>query len=126
MDIIGVGIDIEDVERLKTLLDKGGDRSIHRVFTDNEIEYCNKKVHPFLHLTARFSAKEAILKSMSVGRNDGLMLTDIEITNSKDGVPSCTLKGEALKIMEERGGKGFKISISHTDDRAVSYAVCYK
>ena len=106
-----VGIDIEEVSRIKKACKKWGNRFLSRIFTKSEIDYCFLKSNPYPSLCGRFSAKEAIIKVY--GSN--LSFNEIEILNDKDGKPYVLIKGRAMDNL--------KISISHTKNYAVAVAV---
>lgn len=113
--IIGSGIDIIEIKRLRAAIKKWGDSFLNRVFTEEEIQYAKKRRFPYQHLAARFAAKEAVLKA--IGDNGGMNWHDIKIFNDKNGKPVCTVKNSKLNIL---------ISISHTKDYAVASAIITK
>ncbi len=108
----GNGIDIVEVKRLEAAVKRWGDIFLKRVFTEKELAYSKNKRHPFLHLAARFAAKEAVFKAL--GTNLKLNFKDIEISNDKYGRPYCSIKNKTTPIL---------ISISHTYDYAVACAI---
>jgi len=114
--IIGSGIDIIEIKRLKKAIKKWGDSFLTRVFTDDEIQYAKNRKFPYQHLAARFAAKEAVLKA--IGDNNGITWHDIQIFNDKNGKPVCTLTNKY--------GADVLISISHTKEYAVASAIITK
>jgi holo-[acyl-carrier protein] synthase len=120
MEIIGLGVDLAEVDRVRRLLDLYGDRFRERCFTDHEWEYAHRFVDPSARLAARFAGKEAVMKSLSTGWRR-LRWRDIEITGG--GPPRVRLNGTAAQRAETLGVVDVKITITHTDDRAMVFAI---
>ena len=121
MEIIGIGTDIIEIERIKDAINnvktfKG------RVFTENEIEHVEKRKNPYPSYAGRFAAKEAVSKAVGTGFR-GFNLVDIEIYNDELGKPYLKFYNDLEKIME---GVKFQISISHSKEYAVSTVILYK
>jgi len=116
MMIVGSGIDILEVDRLKKAIDKWGDSILKRVFTKKELNCAKTRNFDLPHLAGRFAAKEAVFKALS---NIQLGFKDIEILNNPDGKPICHLisKGRYPEII---------LSISHAKDYAVASAIAIK
>jgi holo-[acyl-carrier protein] synthase len=85
--IHGIGTDIVEIYRIKDAVEKWGERFLKKIFTENEIAYCNKKKDPYPHLAVRFAAKEAVIKASSLLRDKRLAFHDIEILNEPSGKP---------------------------------------
>jgi holo-[acyl-carrier protein] synthase len=115
-----LGVDIVEVKRVKGLMERWGDRFLHRVFTPWEIAYCKSKSSPEQSLAARFAAKEAILKAIGTGLSHGIRWTSMEIVNDKNGSPSVKL---GKRIKDKIGDKRVLISMSHTKEYAVAQAI---
>ena len=116
---ISCGTDIIEIERIKQSIDDLGKPFIHRVFTENEIKYCeSKKAQKYQHYAARFAAKEATFKAISNILDDKYSITwkDIEILNDKQGRPYINLYG-----IEKKNIENIDISISHCKSYAVAY-----
>lgn len=109
--IRGLGIDIEEVARFTTLLQRWGRQFTTRLFTDNEIAYCESKHRPPQHFAARFAAKEAFAKALGTGWRGPFAWKDIEIVNDANGKPSVRLSNE---IQRTAGAGSIEISLSHT------------
>ncbi len=120
--IESVGIDIIEVSRIKNVIDRWGDSFLRRVYTPWEINYCSRKKFPEQSFAARFAVKEAVLKAIGTGYNDGIKWTSVEIVNDERGQPTVRL-GE--KIQNIIGKKKIKISMSHTREHAVANAILY-
>ena len=122
--IRGIGTDIIEIVRIKTILN--GDHSesfIERVFTENEIRYCESKYRPEIHYAARFAAKEAFFKALGTGYRDGMSWKDISVTNDELGKPEIELSGKTLGNFKKKKFSHVHISISHTKEYAVSFVV---
>jgi len=112
--LIGTGVDITEVRRIRQAVEKWGDDFLERVFTQAEIENARTKTSFYQHLAGRFAAKEAIFKA--VGDNQ-LSWQDIQIHNDRAGKPVCLfLNGRGKNI-------NVHISISHVKTYAVASAV---
>jgi holo-[acyl-carrier protein] synthase len=112
--IIGTGVDITEVKRLRQAVEKWGEVFLHRVFTKQELDNAKTRGSLYQHLAGRFAAKEAVFKAMGDAR---LSWKDVEILNDKEGKPCC-------KILNGRGKKiGVHISISHVKNYAVANAI---
>lgn len=116
--IIGSGIDIIEIKRLKEAIKKWGDTFLNRVFTQEEIKYAKGRKFPDQHLAARFAVKEAVLKA--IGDNSEVGWQDIQIFNDKNGKPVCNL------LKKTDNSKDILISISHTKEYAVASAIITK
>jgi len=124
--IVGSGVDIVEVDRIKKAVKRWGESFIDKVFTKKELNYSHKKRFAYQHLAARFATKEAVLKAFGGGWIRSLPWKEVEITNDKTGKPSVTLHGEAKKLKEKREIKRMVISISHTKNYAVASAILEK
>ena len=115
-----IGVDVEDISTLNI----DNDTFVERNFTAKEQAYCKKAPSPQASFAGRWSAKEAVFKSLGVsGKGAGAPLSDIEIINDETGAPKVTLHGEALKAAKEAGVKNVNVSISHSDHQAIAVAV---
>src|SRR6516164_6356069 len=93
--IVGTGIDITEVERVRQTIERFGRRFIERVFTEEEIRYCESKANKAERYAARFAAKEAGMKAIGTGWNRGVTWLDIEVTRAPGGRPSISFRGRA-------------------------------
>lgn len=121
--IIGTGVDIVEIGRIKKAAGKWKDKFLNRVFTPNELKYAHSKKFLYQHLAARFAAKEAILKAFGDSSINNMEWKEIEIVNNKDGKPIAHLAGEAKQAMLRRRVSGIIISLSHTKNYAVANAI---
>ena len=116
----GLGIDLVEVGRIRKALNRWGEQFLCRVFTSEERNYCARKAHPEQSLAARFAAKEAVLKAIGTGLSGRIRWIDVEIVNDKKGRPEVRL-GE--KVAQRIGNKKILISISHTQEFAIAFAI---
>ena len=121
--ILGVGIDIIEVARIQSSLEKFGDRFLNRILRPKEIEYCMAYRTPGPFLAARFAAKEAISKAFGTGIGAKLGWQDMEVAKKESGEPYLILHDGGEKLLRERGGKTVFISLSHTQQHATAVAI---
>ncbi|MCJ1425967.1 3-oxoacyl-[acyl-carrier-protein] synthase [Sticta canariensis] len=115
-----VGVDVESVEAINI----NNDTFIDRNFTANEQEYCRTAPSARASFAGRWSAKEAVFKSMGVSsKGAGAALREIEITNDANGAPVVSLHGEARIAAKNAGVKSIDVSISHSDLQAIAIAI---
>ncbi len=119
MRIVGVGVDLADIDRVAEVLEKYP-RFAQRCFTEHEQEYAFRFANPARRLAARFAGKEAVMKSMGTGWRR-IRWTDVEITGG--GKPTVNIFGTAAARAAMIGVVGFEVSITHTDDQAMVFAI---
>lgn len=122
--VIGLGIDIIEIDRIRKSIEQYGDKFLNKVFTPEEIKYCNSKFKKFQHFAARFAAKEAVYKALASGWKTGLRWKDIEIKNDSSGMPSINTSGK-LKLFLENDTQ-LRISLSHSENYVTSVAIIFK
>jgi holo-[acyl-carrier protein] synthase len=122
--VLGLGIDIIEITRVKKSIDSYGDNFLDKVFTENEIKYCNSKFNKYQHFAARFAAKEAVYKALASGWKEGLRWKDIEIQNDDSGMPSIKPSGKLKSFLTE--STQLRISISHSDNYVTAVAIIFK
>ncbi len=120
--IKGTGVDIIDIPRIKQMVEKGR-TFIEKVFTQEEMDYCDGKFKKEIHYAARFAAKEAFFKAMGTGWRHGMKWTDISVKNDELGKPEITLADITLEKFREKGAQTIHLSISHTREYAVAYVI---
>jgi len=117
-------VDIVKIERIKKTLENSGWSFKNKVFTDREINYCEKKASTkYQSYAARFAAKEAVSKAFGTGIAEGLSWKDIEVINDPSGRPSVILSGKGRELYEKLGAVSISVSLSHEREYAVAYAV---
>jgi holo-[acyl-carrier protein] synthase len=120
--ILGVGIDMIEVERVIEKIDKNNGFK-EKVFSENEITFCESKKNKKENYAARFAAKEAFLKATGLGLMLGHQLSDIEVVNDDYGKPSINLKGDIkLKALENNWNK-IHLSLSHLQNTACAVVI---
>ena len=113
--MIYVGNDLVEVERIQTMIEEWADRFLGRIFTRDEIAYCQRQARPAVHFAGRFAAKEAVKKALySSGRTEPLLFKQIEVNRGPNGAPLVSLTGLGERI---------QVSISHTTRYAVATAL---
>ena len=120
MEIIGLGVDLADVARVRKLLQRNPEAFRRRCFTDHEWEYAQRFTDPAERLAARFAGKEAVMKSLFTGWRR-IPWRDIEITGG--GPPGVNLYGVARRRAEMLGVHDIKITITHTKENAMVFVV---
>jgi holo-[acyl-carrier protein] synthase len=118
--IIGVGLDIAQVERVEQAWQRHGARFIERCFTKDEADEALARPRPGQALAMRFAAKEAFSKAAGLGMR-GLAWREIEVVHDKRGKPSLVLHGRAREWMDDNGATGCHLSLS--DDGGIAAAV---
>ena len=130
MRIFGLGTDIVNVKRLEKILKKKNKAFKTRIFSKNEILYCDKKNNPYPFYAKRYAAKEAFSKALGTGIRKGINFKDIEISNNNHGKPYINLKGEtAVTLRKKIKRKRYSIYLSLSDDLPWAHATviisCY-
>ena len=123
MSVLGIGVDLVENARIEHSLERFGERFLHRVFTEGEIEYSQSMKYPARHLAARFAAKEAVSKAFGTGIGKAMGWKDIDVQRKPSGQPFVILEGGAKKLGEERGVKAVWITLSHTENHAMAMIV---
>src|SRR6266478_1151434 len=98
--IVGTGIDIAEVPRIRQTIERHGERFLKRVFTEGEIQYCESKANRVERYAARFAAKEAGMKAIGTGWNHGVRWRDLEVARKPGGRPTLLLHGKAARSEE--------------------------
>ncbi|HEX4784866.1 MAG TPA: holo-[acyl-carrier-protein] synthase [Candidatus Sulfotelmatobacter sp.] len=121
--IVGTGIDIAEVPRIRQSIERFGNRFLHRVFTDGEIRYCDSKANRFERYAARFAAKEAAMKALGTGWNHGVRWRDCEVVRMPGGRPTIAFHGKAGEFAAKLGTKNTALSITHTAEHAFAQVI---
>ena len=124
--IIGTGIDIVEVYRLRQAIEKWGESFLSRIFTPREIVYSRSRRFSYQHLAGRFAAKEACIKALGIPKKWPIQWTQIEVLNDKDGKPIVEFYADALKLMKRLGVDDVAISLSHSKNYAVANAILFR
>jgi holo-[acyl-carrier protein] synthase len=121
--IVGSGIDIAEVPRIAEVIQRHGQRFLHRVFTEGEIAYCDSKANRIERYAARFAAKEAGMKALGTGWNHGVRWRDVEVCRQPGGRPTLTFHGRAAEFAAKLGTKNVALSLSHTAEQAIAQVI---
>ena len=121
--ILGLGLDLVEVERVRAAVERQGEAFIERVLTSDEAAYCRFQAEPSIHIAARFAAKEAFSKAIGTGIGEGAGWRDIEVVRRDSGKPELVLHGKALESAESMGVVGMHLSITHTRLTAAAVVV---
>ncbi|MFP4662538.1 MAG: holo-ACP synthase [Halanaerobiales bacterium] len=119
--IKGVGVDLVEISRIEGIIKKSGGRFLSKIFTADEIEYCQAKASYAQHFAVRFAAKEAVIKML--GDTRGISWQEIEVCNQENGTPQVKLTGQAGITAENYGINNIHISLSHEKKMAVAMVI---
>ncbi len=117
----GLGVDIVEIERMALAL-RRTPRMKERVFSPEEIAYCDSRSRPEVHYALRFAAKEAVLKALGTGFS-GVRFRDVEVARDDRGRPEPLLHGRAAQLAQDAGVRELHLSLSYTATTAVASAV---
>ncbi len=121
--ILGTGIDIIEVERIRASFEKFGERFVNRILHPAEIAYCLTHKQPAPFIAARFAAKEAISKAFGTGIGAQLGWHDMEVCRKESGEPYVVLHGKGGELLAKRNARAVLISLSHTQTYATAVAI---
>jgi len=119
--ISGIGIDIVEIDRIRSLIKRYGDRFVERVFVPCEISYCRSKNDPAANFAARFAVKEAFVKALGTGMVSGMKFSDVFLESSDRA--EIKLNGIARSIAESKGIASMHASISHEKGYAIAIVI---
>ena len=121
--IVGLGVDIAEVDRIREAINRHGQRFLDRVFTPAEISYCNRHRNSAERFAGRFAAKEAAMKALGTGWSNGVRWVDLEVTRLPSGKPTLALHGAARRIGETIGVRHASLSITHSGNTAFAQVI---
>ena len=121
--IVGTGIDIAEVPRIRQSIERFGDRFLQRSYTPGEIRYCESKANRAERYAARFAAKEAAMKALGTGWNHGVRWRDCEVVRQPGGRPSIAFHGKAAEFAARLGVKNAALSLTHTAEQAMAQVI---
>jgi holo-[acyl-carrier protein] synthase len=124
--ILGTGVDIAEVHRIRESIERFGDRFLRRIFTEGEIRYCEQRASRFESYAARFAAKEAGMKALGTGWSRGVRWRDIEVVRPKGQRPTIQFHGEAAAIAAKLGTKNIALSLTHPSGQALAHVIIEK
>ena len=118
-NIIGLGLDATDIDRIADTIERYGNRFLERIFTPGEVEYCQRRRVPAIHFAGRFAAKEAAMKALGTGHSQGVLWRDVEVIR-RGGPPQLALHGGAGRRLATIGGRKTLLTITHSDELALA------
>jgi len=121
--IVGTGVDLAEVARIRAAIERYGDRFIGRIFTPAEIAYVERKANRYERYAGRFAAKEAGMKAIGTGWKKGVTWRDFEVANLPSGKPTLRLYGAAAKVAEGLGVRSISLSLTHTAELGMAHVI---
>jgi len=121
--IVGIGIDVEEVARVRVAVERHGHRFVDRIFSAAEIAYVESKANRYERYAARFAAKEAGMKAIGTGWRRGVRWQDFEVANLASGRPILRLHGQAAKIAQGLGVRNIALSLTHTAQQGIAIVI---
>lgn len=124
--IIGLGTDIVEIVRIGKMIERHGELFLNRVFTEDEVRYCQRRRESYQHFAGRWAAKEAVMKTLGTGWTRGVGWQDIEVCSAKSGRPTINIRGQAREFADKLGIDDVLITISHCRLYATATAVAVR
>jgi holo-[acyl-carrier protein] synthase len=121
--IVGTGVDLAEVPRIRAAIERYGARFIERVFTPAEIAYVERKANKFERYAARFAAKEAGMKAIGTGWRLGVRWRDFEVANLPTGKPTLRFHGAAARFAEHLRVRNVALSLTHTAELGMAHVI---
>jgi len=121
--IVGLGLDIAEIDRIEEAIGRHGVAIIERLFTPKEAAYCESHRNKFEHYAGRFAAKEAAMKALGTGWRAGVRWRDIEVVREPSGKPTLQLQGAARERADKMGVKNISLTITHSGNLALAAVI---
>ena len=121
--IVGLGVDITEVDRIEAAIKRHGRAFLERIFTPSEIAYCEKHRNRAERFAGRFAAKEAAMKALGTGWARGVRWVDIEVVREPGGKPTLALSGASREIADRLGAKNISLTITHSGNTALAQVI---
>jgi holo-[acyl-carrier protein] synthase len=121
--IVGTGVDLAEVPRIRASIERFGQKFVHRIFTPSEIAYVERKANRYERYAARFAAKEAGMKAIGTGWRRGVTWQDFEVANLPSGKPTLLLHGAAARFALKLGVKNVSLSLTHTAELGMAHVI---
>jgi holo-[acyl-carrier protein] synthase len=121
--IVGTGVDLAEVPRIKASIERFGVRFTERIYTPAEIAYVERKANRYERYAARFAAKEAGMKAIGTGWSYGVRWQDFEVANLPSGKPTLRFHGKAAQIADKLGVRNVSLSITHTAELGMAHVI---
>lgn len=124
--IVGLGTDIIEIVRIGQMIERHGEQFLQRVYTEDEIRYCQRRKECYQHYAGRWAAKEAVMKTLGTGWTRGIGWQDIEVCTKRSGQPTINIRGSARDFAEKIGINEVLVSISHCRAYAMATAIALR
>jgi holo-[acyl-carrier protein] synthase len=121
--IVGMGVDLAEVPRIRASIERFGARFIERIYTSAEIAYVERKANRWERYAARFAAKEAGMKAIGTGWKRGVRWQDFEVANLPSGKPTLRLYGMAAEVARKLGVRNVSLSLTHTAELGMAHVI---
>ena len=121
--IVGTGVDLAEVPRIRASIERFGAKFIDRIYTPAEIAYVERKANKYECYAARFAAKEAGMKAIGTGWRHGVRWQDFEVANLRSGKPTLRLHGVAARVAEKIGVRHIALSLTHTKELGMAHVI---
>ena len=121
--IVGLGLDIAEIDRIEAAITRHGAPFLERLFTPAEVSYCESHKNRYERYAARFAVKEATMKALGTGWRRGVRWRDIEVTREPSGKPGLRLEGVAREFADRLGVKRISVSITHSGNLALAQVI---
>jgi holo-[acyl-carrier protein] synthase len=121
--IVGLGLDIAEIDRIEAAIARHGAALIERLFTPREAAYCESHRNKFERYAGRFAAKEAAMKALGTGWRAGVRWRDIEVIRAPSGKPTLELQGVARERADKMGVTNISLTITHSGNLALAEVI---
>ena len=121
--IVGLGIDIAEIDRIEAAIRRYGRHFVARLFTPAEIEYCESHRNRYERYAGRFAVKEAAMKALGTGWRRGVRGQDLEVVREAGGKPTLRLAGRAAEFAAALGVRHIAVSITHSGNTAMAQVI---
>jgi len=121
--IVGLGLDIAEIDRIEAAIVRHGASILERLFTPDEVAYCESYKNRYERYAGRFAAKEAAMKALGTGWRHGVRWRDIEVTREPSGKPTLRLEGVARGFADKLGVKNISLTITHSGNFALAQVI---
>jgi len=121
--IVGLGIDLAEVDRIRKAIERHGRRFTDRIYTVADIACVERKANRYERYAARFAAKEAAMKAIGTGWRRGVRWQDFEVANLPTGRPTLQFHGVAAQIADSLGVRNVALSLTHTAEQGLAIVI---
>lgn len=118
-NIIGLGVDLTEIPRIVSTIERYGTRFLERIFTEGEIAYCTRRKQSAIHFAGRFASKEAAMKALGTGHSQGVLWRDVEVVR-RGGPPQLRLHGGAALRASRLQVRSSLLTITHSEALAMA------